>query len=133
MDNCRLIKFKRLPNPSRLMMDSILLPLPNRRNIIFFRKKKTRKGQVIRTTTHKCQSQFRTATRSANPQPTPQRPKCSIHFPAPADSPNAVGSCTNPKINPYHSCDKFYEHSSSVSPARTTTLGFGNKYEFTKE
>jgi hypothetical protein len=29
------------------------------------------------------------------------------------------------------SCDKFYD-SHSVSPNRTTTFGFGHKYDFTK-
>lgn len=30
-------------------------------------------------------------------------------------------------------CDKFYDPQSAQQTARTTTLGFGNKYDFTKE
>lgn len=56
---------------------------------------------------------------------TIQKLKCSILSHAPLVFLKEGEFCTSFFI---FRCDKFYEQSSSVSPSRTTTFGFGNKY-----
>jgi len=55
--------------------------------------------------------------------------KCSTLFPEALDFQTENEYCTF-----FHNlrCDKFYD-SATISPSRTTSFGYGHKYDFTKE